>query len=73
MFSFSLDILKGGEALKVAKHGRLVRVSFEKMLSLNNHNRLKARDAKKSAKVNLFTLLNHRIEDSEDSVYDYMF
>ena len=39
------------------------------MRSLNSNNRLKASDAKESAKANLSTLLNHRIEDSEDSVY----
>ena len=45
--------------LKVAKHEKVVCISFEKMHSLNNHNRLKASSAKKSAKVNLFMLLNH--------------
>ena len=36
------------------------------MCILNNHNRLKASDAKKSAKANLSTLLNHQIKDSDN-------
>ena len=39
------------------------------MRSLNNHNSLKASDAKKSAKVILITLLNHQSKVSEDSLY----
>ena len=44
-------------------------ISFEKMCSLNNRNRLKASDAYKNAKANLSMLLDHWIKDSEDSVY----
>ena len=50
MFSLSIDILKGMEGLKAAKHRRLVRISFKKMRRLNNHNRLKVSDAKKKHK-----------------------
>ena len=69
IFSLSSDFLKEGEALKAAKRGKLVRISFEKMRRLNNHSWLKASDAeKKRIKANLSTLLNHRIKDFEDRV-----
>ena len=47
VFSFSQDFLKVGEALKAAEQGRLVHISFKKMRSLNNHNRLITNDVGK--------------------------
>ena len=66
---FSVDFGSVKLSWKISVYGRLVFVSFEKMCNLNNHNRLKASDASKSANANLCMLLNHQIEDSEDSIY----
>ena len=48
-FLLSSDFLKEREALKAAKHSKLVHISLRKIHHLNNHSWLKASDAKKKS------------------------